>query len=189
MALGSSPVDAKIKSELISFGFILSGTYARVDDAIDAVARGVVDEVHASAVVIVPSHAGGTYPVTGLSAQGMKGKIRTYMAANALKSGKFSMPYEFADAVGDAVTSQIISSCTVAVPYDGSGTFQVIGLDSGALKSAICSNLTSKGFKLDGQFSKAQEFAQAIASSVAVNVNSLACITGSFVAGGTFPVL
>ena len=81
---------------------------------------------------------------------------------------------------------RFLSKCKVAIPYDGSGAFQIIGLNASALKAAIDGGFSGKGFKLaSGDISR---FSDALAKAVTAEVNDKAVVQGSFTSGGTFPM-
>jgi hypothetical protein len=187
MPISASSLEGLIRGHLSGSGFALSGDHAKAGIAAKAVAVGVVGEVLATAKVIVPPRAGGSYNVTGLSESGMNTKITTSLSGQGVAFGTHGKANALHLAISSAVSSEILSKCSVAVPWDGSGSFQVVGLSQSTLEARIIGNLQGHGFNTSvGDCGK---LANAVSKAVTTEINGRAVITGSFVGGGTFPVL
>lgn len=190
MALDGSRLNNGIQSYLIAAGFDLNGTYSRGWIVPQAVGNGVVDEINASAIVIVPTHAGGTYNVTALSQSGMQSKIYSNMSSYGIEFGnQYGLGAYLPDAVATAVTAEVLSKCTVSIPYDGSGEFQVVGLVAADLEAALKAQLIGHGIDFDNIYGRSTDMIHAIAEAVATEVNANAVVSGGFAPGGTYPVL
>lgn len=187
MAMSASALESKVRANLASRGFTFSGIYSRAPDLARAVGVGVVGEINASAIVIVPTHAGGTYKVTALSESGMFSKIKGELTRSGFNYGTHSRANITPSVIAKAVTDEVLAKCTVSIPYDGSGTFQIVGLSASALESAINSGLRAAGFNIDRGDS--MHMAHAVANAVADEVNGSAVVSGGFAGGGSFPVL
>lgn len=188
MAITSQAVASIVKTTLISSGFDLTNQFSRANDFIDPVCKSIVDIIHATAVVVVPAHAGGKYKVTKLSADMMQASVITELTAKSMTSGNHSKPFEFGKAIARATTMEILAKSEVSIPTDAGGVFQIIGLDVNALDSMIKIQLGAD-FVLTGPHSKPSVMTIAFATGITNAFNSLACVSGSFVAGGVFPVL
>lgn len=187
MALSASSLENKVRANLTSLGFTFGGSYSRAHDLAKAVGVGVVGEINATAVVIVPTHAGSTFKVTDLSESGMFTKIKNELTARGFSFGNHSRGNVIPLVIAKAVTDEVLSKCTVSIPYDGSGTYQIIGLLAASLESAIIAGLRGQGFNIE--YGDSGHMANAVANAVADEVNSSAVVSGSFAGGGTFPVL
>lgn len=187
MAMSSGSLESKVKSNLTSRGFSFSGTHTRAPDLAKAVGVGVVGEIQSSAKVMVTTHAGGTFKVSGLSAGGMASKIKGSLSGSGFKFAAHSRADVIPSVISAAVTAEILSKCSVAIPYDGAGTFQIVGMSASALESAIISGLRGKGFNTGAGESSAMAYA--VAKAVADEVNGNAVVSGGFASGGVFPVL
>lgn len=187
MAMSASALESKIRANLSSRGFTLGGIHSRAPDLAKAVGVGVVGEINASAVVVVPTHAGGTYKVTALSESGMFSKIKAELTRQGFKYGEHSKANVTPSVIAQSVTDEVLSKCTVSIPYDGSGTFQIVGLSASALESSIIAGLLAAGFTTSrGDSAK---MAYAVSQAVADEVNGSAVVSGGFAGGGVYPVL
>lgn len=188
MAINQGGLESLLRAKMGGKGFVFDGEHSRTGDLCYAISVGVVNELHASALVIVPPHAGGTYKVTGLSESGMSGKIVAALQSRSIKlTGEHAKADVIPKVIASAVTSEVLGKCQVAIPYDGSGEFQIIGLDTDALELSIKNGLTASGFNL--KFGDSAKMAEAVAAAVAIEINSKASVSGSFAGGGSFPVL
>jgi hypothetical protein len=186
MPISASSLEGLIRGNLSGAGFVLGGDHAKVGIAAKAVAVGVVGEVLATGKVIVPPHAGGTYSVTGLSGSGMSAKIRASLAGQGIVFGAHAQAHVLHNAIANAVTAQVLAKCSVSIPYDGSGMFQIVGLSQGALESLLISELQGAGFNTSAGDS--DRFANAVAKAVTTEINNSAVVSGDFSGGGTFSV-
>lgn len=187
MPLSIGTMEWRINDRLKKRGLNLDGEHARVGVLSLAVATGVVNEVLSSAKVVVPTHAGGTYPVTGLSASGMSAKIKASLVSQGFVYGGFSRANVINEAISSAVTSEILGKCTVTIPYDGSGKFSIVGMDMTALTLAIEAELSSHGFNLGSADSGLM--ASSVSYGVTTTMNVDGVVNGGFAGGGVFPVL
>lgn len=187
MALSVDSLDGKLRAALIAGGVRLDGVHARSQHLARAVAVGTVGEINATAIVLVPTHAGGTYSVTGLSQSGMNQKIKGSLSGAGFTFGNHSRANVINDALSEAITSHVLANCQVTIPYDGSGEFSVTGMNEAALRGEIIQILSGHGFNVARGDSSIM--ATAVAKAVTNEVNAAAVVRGSFAGGGAFPVL
>lgn len=167
---------------------VLTGDHAKGGLIPKAIAIGVVNELKGSAKVVVPAHAGGTYPVTELSESGMSQKVLQSLQGGGIKTeNPFCKAGIIPLAVAKGVTSAVLASMVVSIPVDGSGEFKLTGLSAGAIESGIKSKL-SEVLTLGGMYAKGGVIAEAAAPVIASYLNANAVVSGSFAPGGTYSV-
>jgi hypothetical protein len=167
---------------------VLEGDHAKGDRTPKAIAEGVVSEIKASAVVIVPPHAGGTYQVTGLSESGMSAKVLQKLKAEGINTdNEHCKAGIIPTAIAKAVTGAVLASMKVSIPTDGSGSFNLSGLSGSDLQARIAAELSTV-LTLNGPHAKGGLIALAAGPALASYLNSNAVISGSFTPGGTYKV-
>jgi hypothetical protein len=187
MTLSVSAAESVLIGGMTSAGFVLGGEHSKAAWLPAAIAEGVINELLASGKVTVPSRAGGTYAVSALSQPGMESKIKAALSAKGVKmDNPHCKAAEISRAVSKAICSEIMAKLKVSIPTDGSGTFQLTGLNAGALQSAINAELSS-GLTMTGQHAKGSWIGAAVAPLCGY-LNSAAVVMGSFTSGGVYPV-
>ena len=108
MPISSNTLNGLLRSNLQSNGITLTGKHAKAGKMALAVSKGVINEIHASAVVVVRAHAGGTYQVTGLSESAMSNKIKSELKGQGfVLTGSHARIHVLHEVVAKAVTTEI----------------------------------------------------------------------------------
>lgn len=187
--LSEQALEAQLRSAFSGKGLVLDGPHAKGGTLPAAIADGVVKEIKASAIVVVPARAGGTYQVTGLSESGMSAKVLQKLKGLGIKTdAQFCKAGIVPVAIAKAVTGAILSAMKVSIPTDGSGEFHLAGLSGSDLESRIAGALSAE-LTLTGVHAKAGIIAAAAGPALASYLNSNAVVSGSFTPGGIYKVL
>lgn len=185
MALSSSAVAAQAMSNISGFDF--NNPHNKSKEFIEAAAKGVVEVLQSDGLVIVNSHAGGSYSVTGVTQSAVESKIKGYMPSftfTGAHSKAGTQPKAVAKAVADVVTSK----AKINVPTDSSGTFPILYVTAGDIKSGIESMYIAEGFELGNEYCRSSKVIDALSTALADAITNSAKVAVNGVAGGSFRI-
>lgn len=183
MALSPTSILSQIKALLPSFNF--TNSHNRSVISFDAIAKGVVDVITRDALVVVSSHAGSEYPITGVSASAIEDAIKGYMDGFVF-TGVHSDAITQPRAVAEAVASVMSSKAKVAVPYDGVGVYPILYVAAGDIESAMIARYSADEFVLGEGHCRSGDVINAVATSIADAVSLTAKSTINGYTGGSF---